>query len=164
MRIGWAAVALLLLVAACSSSGSSASSPTVFVDYPAKYLASAAPVNDAMDQLEQGTSGSALPFNLVNAVIQTTEDFDTTIRLVHWPKASTAAHVHSLVNADAAVDADLPLANAQNGFMIAAFRKRLAREEQAAGAAANAVRAGLGLPKVPATCKTTPGLCLAVRR
>jgi hypothetical protein len=165
MRIGWAAVALLLLVAACSSSGSSASSATVHVDYPARYLALVAPVNAAMDQLEQGASAGSLPFGLVNGVLQATENFDTSIRLVHWPKPSTVAHVHALVAADAQVDADLPLANAQNGFMIAAFRKRVAHEQQVAGAAANAVRADLGLPKVRATCKTTPpGLCLAVRR
>lgn len=145
MRTRWAAVATLVITAACSSA-THPTVTTVHVDYGAKYLALVAPLNSTTAALDRADTGKGVPAGVLLAVVRATSTFDSAMLAVQWPGPSAMSDVRALTNAEVTLSDDLSVINAQNALTVKAYRARLEHDRQAAGAAANRVRADLHLP------------------
>jgi hypothetical protein len=115
------------------------------------YLRIVAPANVAHAKLVEksrsygsDTTKAEVVADLV-PVIAAYEAADKALLRVHWP-ASVAGDVRALVAADRVLLRDLRAANQQTARSSGAWTARVARDGEKSHAAADAVRAALGLP------------------
>lgn len=160
------AVVLLVLAAACSGSSKPVSAPVVTqpatststtgsttttaapVDYKAAYLKLIAPVNTSLDALDASKSDANgdVPAPVVALVVHAINDFETAALRSPWPNATTRNDVRDLVRGFAPLAGDLATINSQTSATEATWLANFTRDDNTANAAANIVRADLGLP------------------
>jgi len=160
-RISLAVLLLLALgLAACGGSSTAAKPRTgtttrattrttrpAPVDFRVQYLALSAPVNVAIDKLNQADPKKDVPAAVLSAVTRVISTFDAAVLRVHWSGSSTPGDVRALVRAASAFVAELQL-NSRTAVTALALRSRLTPSVKALSAAANVVRADLHLPRV----------------
>jgi hypothetical protein len=161
-------------LAACSSNGSKSAAPTTAVaapvattaavqaatttaaaiDYKAQYLAIVAPANAALrtwraalDKLGNDPAASDVA-RVTAPLITAYESTDNALLRAQWP-ANAEADIKNLVTTDGTLTGDLNAAGGQNVFSAASWESQVASDGGKAGAAANIVRADLGLPPPP---------------
>lgn len=128
--------AILLATATGTQASTHHPKPITRAQAAKQYLADVVPVNAVTNS------------DGVTVYVATVAKFDTLILRQRWP-ADTRADIKALAEADAAVSGDYESASSSNVLNASSLTATTRRDAEAANAAANIVRADLGLPAPP---------------
>jgi hypothetical protein len=130
---------------------SSAAPTTAAADYGSQYVAITAPANDALSmwrsairKLGSDSSPSVIA-NVTATVAVVLDGTNHELLRAHWP-ASAEADVKAVVWDEGALIGDLSAVGRQNWFTAASWESHVSADAGKASAAADVVRADLGLP------------------
>lgn len=133
-------------VASVSSGHDTTTTSTPAVNYGQQYLAIVGPANAAGNAavIPDNPTGARLA-QVFAPVIAAYQKADDALLRAQWP-AGAQADIKAMVTADGAVIGDMNAAAGQNALSAASWETQLSSDGAKAKAAANVVRADLGLP------------------